>query len=471
MKLKEKVSYGAVATAVAIACGTSMVGVVDAATLTVASTIPMSQQGNALVTSTAVQSFTVRVALERDYVQNDTAQLTLSGGTFPTSGTLTSAQCTSSVGTVTMGALSYSANTANYRATGSPAPVAGQICSFTVNVLSNSMSSGNVQIGYAAQTASSNVAFDSGAAITVGQVFNQFSSAVAQAFNGVVNTNVARLHFAADDGALFASGNEDHLSITITDRGATLTNAAALTTLSATIIGNFSFLDDDGTAGCTNSDITSNRGQATVSGGGSLSIDAGCTTLTWTETSGLASGVRTIALGKTNAASATAATNEKAIFAPQTFTSGGITFTYSAGSLGQSRTDGAAPGAHTLNGFSVSVPFMPYGTGRSRVVYITNNSSQTGAVSFTARNEAGTECTAANFTAVDARANAVTQLSSQLDAGIAACYGATFSGKVSFTVTANVPSATAELFTAYNNNGDIGVVVNQSNGYSATARP
>jgi len=471
MKLKEKVSYGAVATAVAIACGTSMVGVVDAATLSVASTINMSQQGNALVTSTATQAFNVAVTLQRDYVQNDTAQLLLTGGTFPTSGTLGNALCTSSAGTATMGALSYSANSANYRTTGTPPPVAGQVCNFTVNVLSNSMSSGSVTIGYAAQTASSNVSFDAGTAITVGTVVNQFSSAVAQAYNGVVNTNVARLHFVGEDtaAASLLGGNEDQLLITLTDRGSTLTNAASLTAVSATIIGNFSFLDDDGTAGCTNSDIGANAGRA-VAGNGVLTIDSGCTTLTWTDTTSGA-GTKVIAIGKTGASSSTAATNEKAIFAPQTFTSGGITFSYTAGGSTQSRTDGIAPGALTLNGFTVSVPFMPYGTGRSRVVYITNNSSQTGAVSFTAINEAGTPCAAANFPAVDARLNAVTQLSSQLDAGIAACYGASYSGKIAFTVTANVPSATAELFTAYNNNGDIGVVVNQSNGYSATARP
>jgi len=471
MKLKEKVSYSAVAAAVAMACGASFVSVVaDAAIMATVgiSTVSMSQQGNVLATSTNLQAFTFDVTIERDYAQSDAVRINLAGGTFSTSGALTNAVCTSTAGTATFGALSYDPTVANFRSTSTPNPVTGQVCRFTINVPSNSMATAgaNVSVSFAA-TSASGLAVESSGSRVVGRVVDQFAASVGQAFNGVVNVNNNRLHFNADDGAGLG-GNDDGITFTLTNT-ASLERSVSFTSAAFAITGDFNFLDDDGTAGCVSSDITTGFGQAAFAGAtgtGTLSINTACSVLTYTETGALTTAARSIVVGKTAAASATAGTNEKVIAAPQTFT-GTVTFSYTNGTLQASRSDGVSPGAFTLNGFSTVVPYMAYGTGRSRILWIANRSTQSGAATFAAVNDAGVACASSNFPAVNVAANAVTQLAAAFDTGIAACYGAAFAGRVAFTVTANVPNATAELYSAFNNNGDIAVVVNQSNGFGA----
>jgi hypothetical protein len=61
----------------------------------------------------------------------------------------------------------------------------------------------------------------------------------------------------------------------------------------------------------------------------------------------------------------------------------------------------------------------------------------------------------------------VTQLSSAIDVGITGCYGASYSGKVSFLVTSTSLASGTELYTAYNVNGNRLTVVNTSNGRNA----
>jgi hypothetical protein len=278
--------------------------------------------------------------------------------------------------------------------------------------------------------------------------------------NGIVDVNTGRYHFTTDDGSTLG-GTEDAFSFSITNNSAD-TNAAGVTSVVVSVNGDFSFLDDDGTAGCTSTDITGNNGRAGVAvGGGSLSINSACSVLTYTETSSVTTGVRTIALGKSNATSATAAATDKVLTAPQSF-SGSVAFTYANSSSGSESDTISSFGAWTLNGASINVSFVPYSEGTSRVLNLTNRSSQAGAVSVSAINEAGTACAA--FSAGTIGANSIVNISAAVDAGIRACYGATFAGRVALTVTANVPGTSAELYSGYNRNGSLSTVVNSSNG-------
>jgi len=143
--------------------------------------------------------------------------------------------------------------------------------------------------------------------------------------------------------------------------------------------------------------------------------------------------------------------------------------TYNYGGNGSGASLGAATpsfdddvGEWFLNGSITKVGYMPYGTGISRIVYITNRSTQSGTVSATAFNEAGTACTIASV--ATAAAGAVTGLSAGLDAGVKACYGDDFTGKVAFEITANIPATSAELYSAYNVSGNRVSVINNTNG-------
>ena len=464
MKLNEKVSYGAVAAAVALACGSI---VADAATLGTTAVTTMSQQGNSLATATATQAFTITVTLGANYIQNDTAQLTFTGGSVPTTGAAP-ANATCSPSNAVFGALSYdtATNKANYRVT-SGSPATGDVCTYNVALRTSTMTSGNVTASYAAQTASSALAFDAGtAALRIGTVVDQFSSGVVTALDGEVDVNSGRYHFSATDGALTGlSGFNDQLTFSIGNASSSLSAGVAVagvTSVVASINGDFSFLDDDGTAGCSSSDIGGNNGRAAVVlGGGSLSINSACSVLTYTETSGVTTGSRTIALGKNSLTSASIGANDKVITAPQSF-SGSIAFTYANSSSG-SETDAVSSfGAWTLNGASINVGFMPYTEGTSRILNLTNRSSQTGAVTVSAINESGVACPA--FSVGSITGNSIKNISADVDTGIRACYGATFAGRVALTVTANIPGSSSELYSGYNRNGSLSTVVNNSNG-------
>jgi len=124
---------------------------------------------------------------------------------------------------------------------------------------------------------------------------------------------------------------------------------------------------------------------------------------------------------------------------------------------------GASAGSFTLNGSTVNIPFMPYGTGISRVLYLTNRSAQTGSVSIALIGD-GTTAACNGTTTTTAKANGVTLLSTLLDDAVTACYGETYSGKVAAVITSNTPAASTEVFSAYNRSGSLTVVVNSSNG-------
>lgn len=139
-----------------------------------------------------------------------------------------------------------------------------------------------------------------------------------------------------------------------------------------------------------------------------------------------------------------------------------MVFSYGRSGTLTTDSDTVAPGAWTLNGASIDVAFMPYTEGTSRILNLTNRSSQTGAISVSARNESGTSCPA--FSAGTIGGNSILNISAAVDAGIRNCYGASFAGRVYLTVTANIPGASAELYSGYNRNGSLSTIVNTSNG-------
>jgi hypothetical protein len=80
----------------------------------------------------------------------------------------------------------------------------------------------------------------------------------------------------------------------------------------------------------------------------------------------------------------------------------------------------------------------------------------------------GSNVACPSFTVATAKAGGVTLLTSGIDAGIRACYGADFDGKVALTIVSNIPGGKAEIFSAYNRNGSLTAVSNSSNGRDST---
>ena len=227
--------------------------------------------------------------------------------------------------------------------------------------------------------------------------------------------------------------------------------------MTTVVTGNFSYLDNDGDGVCGEAGEGAPVVVAPAAATGTVASN--CQSVTLTEAVSTAGGF----VGSTYRLSlGSNGTPAKVIGAPQSFTAT-TTFNYDIGGAATANdSDNYSAGAWTLNGFSAFVGYMPYGANISQIVYLTNKSGQTGEINVSGYNEAAQAC---NFSAGSIAGGRVLSLATALANGFAGCYGAGFSGKVSFNVVANFPSALGELYSAYNVGGsDRGTVVNTSNG-------
>lgn len=462
----------AVAFAMALGCGAAQSATLSA----VGGPDVLSQQGQALSGSTAAQPLpNIQVVLGADYSVNDNITVRIAGATVggATDANLAVAANISCSGAPDM-ILSYITRSGNdiflrvtqknvLNTVGVTCTVGGaqgiEVTAPSVSVLTN------VTATWLATTAITNIPFDPvsnvGGNVQLASVIDQFRTTPAPvALNGVVNVNEPSLRtlFLTDDGAVFP-GNEDTLTLSTLDDFASVTTGpiATLTSVVVALNGDFSHIDVNNN-GCVNGELAGAVGAAASSGTPGATISANCQTITYTYTPALvpAGGVvHAITFGPTG----------KVISAPQGFTAT-AQYNYTGIIAGTfSETDGpVGAGAWSLNGFSAFIPYMPYATGISQIIYLTNKSAQTGAVTINGYNTAGVAC---NFSAGSVAGNRVTQLSGPIKAGFEACYGAGFDGRISFNITANIPGALAEVVSAYNVNGDRVQVINNSNGKSS----
>lgn len=136
------------------------------------------------------------------------------------------------------------------------------------------------------------------------------------------------------------------------------------------------------------------------------------------------------------------------VLEPQTFATDIIYNYSSASSVAGTAIISTAlnSGAWTLNGAMVNVPYMPYGSGISQILYVTNEGNQVGDILVTAIDDAGNEYDLGVI--ASAGANKVTKITSQVKDALAA-EGFT-SGKVSLTITVNAPSDAITVYASYN---------------------
>jgi len=196
-----------------------------------------------------------------------------------------------------------------------------------------------------------------------------------------------------------------------------------------TYTGDFSFLDNNSN-GCTTLDFTTGFARFAVFQGGvdvtstAASISTDCRTITVTGAADRTDELK-FTVNQTPTGNGARAIAEQTITAATTFRKSGTGLS----------TNTASVGSISASGASYSVAYMPYGAGISRILYATNRTSTPGQVIISARNEAGTSCSSTNFPRVSLPASGVASLSAAADAGVAACFGAGFTGKVAFTIT------------------------------------
>lgn len=109
-----------------------------------------------------------------------------------------------------------------------------------------------------------------------------------------------------------------------------------------------------------------------------------------------------------------------------------------------------AVGSWKLNGADVTIPYMVYGTvggkAYNQVIQLTNKSTIEGAIYVDIFDGEGKQIAKNSKLTVTAKANSVTNLATEIKALVAA---AKYEGKVSVRVIAEVPSATAQVYAAY----------------------
>jgi len=500
MNLNHRSKYSAVAAAVAVACAVGANQNLNAASAAAGATLTLAQQYVAAATTTASQAVTVGIIIGADYVQGDRVKIAITSGAakFVNSGTpatpsgtvtstATSGGATSTT-TLTCGNLSVigfaDETNVNYRV-GAGGLANGTLCNFVLPVRVSTLTDANTSLTFSSQF-STGESLEAPVSKRVISTTDQFSASVVKALAGVVDVEKARFHFASDDTSAanaIVGGNESQLVLSIGNAAADVpAGVASVASVSVSVVGDFTWLDDSsaGFGTCAADDITSGNAQAVVVSGANGSAGTlaslNCGTLSYV-ISGAASGaftggLVTIALGKTNAATVAAGTYDRTIPAPQSYTTS-VSFSYfstgtAATALSASElASTTSAGSFSLNGSTIYVPFLPYNSSTSRVVYLTNRSDQTGGVSASAIAD-GTGAVCPSFNVATAKANGVTLLTSGIDAGIRACYGADFDGKVALTIVSNIPGGKAEIFSAYNRNGSLTSVANSSNGRDST---
>jgi hypothetical protein len=431
-------------------------GLAQAATLSATATTH-SRQGN-IGNTAAVAMPDVTVTLGADYTLNDSITLSLTGATLATANpTFT---CEDAAGSPAAGPdaiISYVTGTGNtrvYRVTQKEVSnTTGLNCTISgISVVGSSLASATtVTLGYSAATAVSNLPLDAAGTntVTLATTVDQFTSTVTTALNGVVDVNNARAVFTTDDDGVTA-GTQDNLVVTLVNNTAGVLQAATLNSVSILINGDFTFTDLDAD-GCGDDSLANTL----TTSSGTIAVAANCQSATVTHTGAAAFTIK-----------ATGATGGKVLTAPQTF-AGASTFAFDpvvAVTPDLTESDTLAYGAWTLNGFSAFVPYMPYGTNISQIIYLTNKSTQSGAISVTAFNEAGATCT---FAAGNVGAGRTLQVAGAIKTGLEGCAGflTNGAGRVAMTITANIPGSLAEVYSAYNVGGtDRGTVVNSTNG-------
>jgi len=478
--MKTKISFPLIASAVGLACAS---GAANAALITVTQTFS-SVQGNVIQAAAnpdaSINMPAMVFTLQSDgYQVGNTVTLTIGGASIRSAAGIGSVTCTTSAGVV----LKYvsatsSAVTLNVEARAdATVDTRGATCTIPANAISVLTSSltaaANVTVNYVASTGTSQYdALIGGTnAVSAGGVAssptsytgspagayrihtarNQFvattSGASPAAATGVINVYSAAT--GTTDMKTFAT--KPVVAIGVRNFGGTQSppdiNSIAgsdVTSIITTLTGDFSFLDNDGN-GCTAADLTNGWGRATgsnLAGSTTPTINAACTQITLQGSLGATASLE-FSVG--NAGGSTQAQVGSKTLATQTISRSTVVNVLSNGTTTPVFTStSAAANTWTTNGWTAAIPYMPYGTGISRIIYATNNTGGAASIGMYAYNEAGTLCDVPNFPSTSIAASGVANLSAAADTGIAACFGASYNGKVRLLLTSNLLAQSAD---------------------------
>lgn len=474
--MRTVINKGLVITAVAAACG--YVGAATISTTGVFSGTNVSREG-AIGATTAVNLNAVNVTMGAFQSRDSIIQLQLTGATFVSAAISTpSVSCSSNNITLDVGAPTSASSTYDFGVTGTSGTTSNVVCTFNSLAVTRSSlaTSGAVTVASGVKrTSDAAYTYDtSSSSATILSVASQIVSvAVSTAFNGVVDYQTKSGYgFVANDGTY-----GDQMQIVVSTRDLALSLATALSVNFAVVSEsgkNFAFLDAEncGVSGSTPniSPVRSTAlGRVVVTGGGSVTINSTCTTITYVATPVLTGNSTSlyyfgVELGTTSATPSTGVVIE-----PMTFPS--FTATVSQTSVATARATGSiVPGSWTSNGATVVIPYMPINltAGTSSidpVVTIANRSSLVGTLTGTMRDEDGNSCTLSNLGTV--QATRTKNLGGLIKEAFAGCsnLSQTSTERMYITITATLPDSTTTFYSGFTVGGSSrATVVNSTNG-------
>ncbi len=301
---------------------------------------------------------------------------------------------------------------------------------------------------------------------SLAEVKSQWSVKVDNKLDGTIDVEKSRKLFV-DDSA--TSGTDESLAdvitVSITDIGAdfgTLAESKAVHVLKG---ADFSFLadadlsanggNDDGEL--SSAELASMVTATTETAVGAddsytYSLNSDFTELTVTQTADAAGDLDKVVSVEINAPGSSSSSS----LSEQSFTADVNVFVGTDSKAGVSDADA---GKWDLNGASAYVPYMPYGTGVSQILYVSNQGNQSGAIEVSAFDENGN--TYGPYTLGTAAPKSITKITGDLEDALA--NDGFVKGKLAFTVTVTAPKASIEVYSGYNAGNDRGLVINSSN--------
>jgi hypothetical protein len=137
----------------------------------------------------------------------------------------------------------------------------------------------------------------------------------------------------------------------------------------------------------------------------------------------------------------------------QTFTAD-VDLGYSLGATeGSFSADSLAAGAWSLSGTTFNIPYMPYGSNISQVVYVSNSGSLDANIELTAFDDEGHTYGPVTLD-VQARSGRVTSLATAIKNALQSDDDFDGTGKFDISLTINASTGDLDLFSAYNAGGD-----------------
>lgn len=353
-----------------------------------------------------------------------------------------SADANSAVAGLVLGLLNSSGSTVTYRVTSVSQPddtpgdggtaytdrsTLGAVVTLgSVKYSLSSISSGDLTMSVASSTDSGSP-IDTDANGTLATKKTQFGSvAIDTKFDNVIDVATVR--------KTFVTGTTDTVSWTISNPDTTgWSNLATVNASSGTVV------TVKGESGKLNGLNTS---QFTVANSGTVAFDESADSVAVTYAGDV----------KTDTLTFTPPTGDSAVsMNVQSFTTDVVyNYTSAGGTAGAAQVaTAAASGEWKLNGASVVIPYMPYSSNASQIIYVTNTGTQTGDIRVTAFDPAGNDydvgvvSTIAGGQLVKLGPSLLTKLQA---IGFTA-------GKLTLTVTVDVPNKDVIVYASYNVGG------------------